>query len=84
LIPINHLYYLFFLFLDAWNDQTKDFRILLERTLDFGEIVAAVAERTGLKSPRKAVTEVLRACRKAGIVVGGGKGSTKYRLAEME
>jgi hypothetical protein len=60
------------------------FRILVERTLDSGEIVATVAERTGLKSPRKAITEVLRAYRKAGIIVGGGKGSTKYRLAEME
>jgi uridylate kinase len=59
------------------------FYILVERTLDSGEIVATVAERTGLKSPRKAVTEVLRAYKKVGIVVGGGKGSTKYRLVEM-
>jgi hypothetical protein len=60
------------------------FRILLDRTLDSGEIVASVAERTGLKSPRKAITEVLRAYREAGIVVGGGKGSTKYRMAERK
>jgi hypothetical protein len=58
------------------------FRILLERgILDSGEIVDIVAERTGLKNPRKAITETLRAYKAAGILVGGGKGSTKYRLA---
>ena len=59
------------------------FRVLLEEgILDSGEIAGIVAERTGLKNPRKAVTETLRAYKATGILVGGGKGSTKYRLAK--